>query len=110
MGGALSWFRDLHPTLSGSAGLAIDLNRTTSTGHTTPTCAKKPHCISIANMTTAVNLFDDMPEQALAPTEDVMAHPTCQFSLSVGSSASQKLVMADAHEGFHEECWRGHHA
>jgi hypothetical protein len=110
MGGVLSRFCDLHPTLPGSAGPAIDLNRTTTTRHTTPACAKKPHCISTANMTTAVNLFEDMPEQAPAPIEDVMAHPTCQFSLSVGSSASQKLVMADAHAGFLEERWRGHHA
>jgi hypothetical protein len=35
-----------------------------------------------------VNLFDDMPEHARAPTEEVMAHPTCQLSLLAGQSAN----------------------
>jgi hypothetical protein len=47
--------------LSGSAGLAIDLNRP-SIGDTTPAGAKKPHCISSADIPRVVNLFDDMPE------------------------------------------------
>jgi hypothetical protein len=64
---------------------------------------KKPRRISTADMPRAVKLFDNMPEQALVPTEEVIAHPTCQLSLPVGSSASQKLVMADARAGFHGE-------
>jgi hypothetical protein len=58
---ALSRFGDLRPTLSGSAGPAIDLNRP-SIGDTTPAGAKKPHCISSADIPRVVNLFDDMPE------------------------------------------------
>jgi hypothetical protein len=109
-GGTLSWLGDLRPTSSGLAGLAIDLNRTSSIGDTTPTCMKKPRRISTAGMPRAVKLFDNMTEQALVPTEEVIAHPTYQLSLPVGSSAGQKLVMADARAGFHGERWRGHHA
>jgi hypothetical protein len=63
---------------------AIDLNRTPSTGDTTPVGAKKPRRISTIDVPRTINLFDDMPEQARAPTKEVMAHPTCQLSLLVG--------------------------
>jgi hypothetical protein len=84
MGAVLFQFGDLRPMSSGSAGPCIDLNRTPPTGDTTPASAQKPRRISTTDMPRAVNLFDDMPEQARAPTEEVMAHPTCQLSLPVG--------------------------
>jgi hypothetical protein len=74
----LSRFGDLCPP-SGSAGLGIDLNRTTSIGCGTPIGLKKPHRMSTADMPRAVNLFDEMP----APTKEVMAHPSCQLALPV---------------------------
>jgi hypothetical protein len=82
-GTSLSRFGNLNP-MSGSAGSCIDLNRTPSTGCTTSTVSKKPRRISTVNMPRVVNLFDDMPEHARAPTDEVMAHPTCQLSLPVG--------------------------
>jgi hypothetical protein len=82
-GASLSRFGDLRPTL-GSAGPDINLNRTPSTGCATPAGSKKLHRISTADMPRAVNLFDDMPEHAQAPTDEVMAHLTCQLSLPVG--------------------------
>jgi hypothetical protein len=82
-GATLSRFGDLRPMSLGSAGPAIDLNRTLSTGDTTLSGAKKPRRNSTASMPRAVNLFDDMPEQAGAPNEEVMTHPTCQLSLLV---------------------------
>jgi hypothetical protein len=83
MGAALSRFCDLRPMSSGSAGPAINLNRTPSTGDTTSSDVKKPHRNSTARMPRAVNLFDNMPEQAGAPNKEVMTHPTCQLSLLV---------------------------
>jgi hypothetical protein len=74
----LSRFGDLQPP-SGSAGLGIDLNHTPSTGCGTLAGLKKAHRMSTADMPRAVNLFDEM----LAPTEEVMAHPSCQLALPV---------------------------
>jgi hypothetical protein len=71
----LSRFGDLRPP-SGSPGLGIDLNRTPSTGCGTPAALKKPRRMCTANMTWAVNLFDEMS----APTDEVMAHPSCQLA------------------------------
>jgi hypothetical protein len=74
----LSRFGDLRPP-SGSAGPGIDLNRTPSTGCGTPAGLKNPRRMSTADMPRAVNLFNEMP----APTNEVMAHPSCQLALSV---------------------------
>jgi hypothetical protein len=40
--------------------------------------------MSTADMPRAVNLFDEMPDHAGAPTDVVMAHRTCQLPLPVG--------------------------
>jgi hypothetical protein len=82
-GAMLSRFGNLRP-MSGSAGPGIDHNRTPSTRCATPAGTKKPCHISTADMPPAVNLFNDMPEPAQAPTNEVMGHPTCQLSLPVG--------------------------
>jgi hypothetical protein len=79
-GVALSRFGDLRPPL-GSAGPGIDFNRTPSIGCGTPAGSKKPLRMS---MPRAVNLFDEMPDHAGAPTDEVMAHPSCQLPLPVG--------------------------
>jgi hypothetical protein len=75
-GVTLSRFGDLRP-LSGSAGPDIDLNRTPLTGCDTPAGSKKPHRMPTADKPRAVNLFDEMPGHARAPTDEVMAHPSC---------------------------------
>jgi hypothetical protein len=74
----LSRFGDLQPP-SGSPGPGIDLNRTPSTGCGTPAGLKKPRRMSTADMPRVVNLFDEMA----APTDEVMAHSSCQLALSV---------------------------
>jgi hypothetical protein len=74
-GGTLSRLSELRPTSSESAWPVVDLNRTPSTGDTTPACAKKPRHITITDMPRAVNLFDEMHEEALVPTDEVMPFP-----------------------------------
>jgi hypothetical protein len=86
-GATLSHFGDLRPS-PGSTGSSTDLNRTPLTGCATPTNLKKPCCVSTADMPSAVNLFDDMPDHTRVPTDMVMTHPTCQLPLPVGQSAS----------------------
>jgi hypothetical protein len=82
-GAALSRFGDLRPP-SGSTGPGINLKRTPSTGCATPVGSKKPRRMSTADMPRVVNMFDDMPDHARAPADEVMAHPTCQLPLPVG--------------------------
>jgi hypothetical protein len=60
-GGTLFRLGVLWHTSSESVGPASNLNRTPSTCDTIPACAKKPPCISPANMPRAVNLYDEMP-------------------------------------------------
>jgi hypothetical protein len=72
-GGVLSRLGELRLTSSEVTGPAINLNGKSSIGDTTPTCTKKPHCISPADMPRVVNLFDEMPEQVPVPTGGVMS-------------------------------------
>jgi hypothetical protein len=72
----LSRFGDLRPP-SGFPRLGIDLNRTPSTGCGILVGLKKPRRMCTADMPRAVNLFYEMS----APTEEVMAHPSCQLAL-----------------------------
>jgi hypothetical protein len=74
----LSRFGDLGPP-SVSPGPGLDLNRTPSIGCGTPAGLKKPCRMCNVDMPRVVNLFDEMP----APTEEVMAHLSCQLALPV---------------------------